>query len=103
MYVPSAMVFGQDLIFTERLDSHMFDTPNVAKDMLRSIRDSHREILEQEKQECDVSGTVIDTSALGTTLMDLCEIGISAQLPVNPINCCDHIKQEQVVMNNLHH
>lgn len=85
MYIPSALAFGRDLIFAQRPNSHMYDTPSIAKDMLRSIRDNHRDILEQEKQEYDSTKIGVENSSMGTTLMDLCEIGISAQPPVNQL------------------
>lgn len=82
MYIPSAFALAQDFVFIQRHNSDLYDTPTVAKDILRSMRNHHKDILAAQKQEYDLSAQGVDGSALGETLSDLCEIGVQSQLPV---------------------
>ncbi|GMH42883.1 hypothetical protein BSKO_10802 [Bryopsis sp. KO-2023] len=96
LYIPTAQVFGNDLFFMARPGSLLYDTPNVAKDILRSVRDSHKDALQEMKQELDLTDQEVDGSQLGTTLLDLCDIGIAAQQPAVTVDAAFKLLHELV-------
>ncbi|CAD7704567.1 unnamed protein product [Ostreobium quekettii] len=79
LYVPSAFTMTTDMYFFKRPEERCWDTPNCARDLLRSMLDNHGDQLSQLKQEGQPEGEAPD-SGFGETLADLCRTGINATL-----------------------
>lgn len=88
MYVPSALTLTRDLLFFKRKDTDKYDTPNCAKNIIKSIYNIYGgDALKSIKQTTNdfVQEGNIKTD-FGETLDDICNVGSQATQSVIKFN-----------------
>eukprot|EP00803_Ostreobium_quekettii_P003295 evm.model.scf_465EXC.3 EVM.evm.TU.scf_465EXC.3 scf_465EXC:23544-28438(-) len=96
LYVPSAFAMTTDLYFFQRPGVRCWDTPNCARDLLRSVLDAHGDQLTELKRGWVPGTGMPDLVGVGETLADLCKAGVDAALqqPTMTVDATIHLLHE---------